>query len=358
MASIAAFFDLDRTLIKGASATAFADALADAGVTEQRSIPLADVFMKFYEEVGETPIAMLPASQAVRANKGWSVDKVATAAEAAAQVVAENLQPFATQVFDEHRAQGHKLVLATTSPEPLVAAIAEALDFDDYVCTRWASEGGEYTGEHDGPFVWGVEGGFGFSSLDIRDTNTLIGDVDVITDTFDISNLAPGGGPPPPPGTPSTGRSGTSALILVEPVSRSTTSYAGSTVSGYRDISGNLYDFRVGPFFEYQITKKFSAGLGAGLSFALFDGDYRFEETVTLPGAGSFPNSGSGSQVESMFGGYVGANLAYAFNQSWRVFGGAQYRNLGDYEQTVNGSTVEVDFSNTVQAIIGFGYSF
>lgn len=157
MASTAAFFDLDRTLIKGASATAFADALADAGVTEQRSIPLAGLFMKFYEEVGETPIAMIPASQAVRANKGWSVEKVAEAAAAAAEVVASELQPFARQVFEEHRAQGHKLVLATTSPEPLVAAIADALEFDDYVCTKWASEGGEYTGEHDGPFVWGPE---------------------------------------------------------------------------------------------------------------------------------------------------------------------------------------------------------
>ena len=80
MSNAAAFFDLDRTLIRGSSAPVFARHMADAGVTEHRDIPLANLFLKFYEEVGESRLAMAPAKLSVRANKGWNVAEVATAA--------------------------------------------------------------------------------------------------------------------------------------------------------------------------------------------------------------------------------------------------------------------------------------
>lgn len=157
MAPTAAFFDLDRTLIRGSSAPAFADQLSELGVTTSRSIPGAGLFLRFYEEVGESLIAMVPARHAVRASKGWNVDKVAQAGAAAAQAVVADLQPFADQIFAQHREAGDLLVLATTSPEPLVAEIGKALGFDAVICTKWLAEDGAYTGKHDGAFVWGPE---------------------------------------------------------------------------------------------------------------------------------------------------------------------------------------------------------
>jgi len=154
--STAAFFDLDRTLLASSSAPIFGERLAEAGLTTQRSIPFAELFLKFYEEFGEVPATMLPAQLAVRAAKGWPVDIVAKAAEAAAEDVAASLQPFAELVLADHREQGHRLVLATTSPEPLVRAIGSAIGFDDVISTSWKSEKGVYTGQHDGPFVWGT----------------------------------------------------------------------------------------------------------------------------------------------------------------------------------------------------------
>ncbi len=98
---------------------------------------------------------MQPARFAGRAASGWKCDTVEEACRAAAAEVAENLQPFAKQVIEEHRAAGRTLVLATTSPEPFVRPIMEALDFDDVVCTRWKSHLGSFTGELDGEFLWG-----------------------------------------------------------------------------------------------------------------------------------------------------------------------------------------------------------
>ncbi len=155
MSSSAAFFDLDRTLLAGSSSPVFQKHLVEAGVASHRDIPLADTLMKLYEQFGENWLMMQPAKLASRAAKGWKVADVRTACTAAADELLTMLQPFAPQIFDEHRAAGAKLVLATTSPEPFVRPLAEALGFDDVVSTRWAVAKGRYTGETDGPFVWG-----------------------------------------------------------------------------------------------------------------------------------------------------------------------------------------------------------
>lgn len=157
MPSAAAFFDLDRTLIRSSSAPVFAQHIADAGITEHRDIPFANLFLKYYETIGESRVAMVPAKLSVRANAGWNVAAVAEASEAAAQELLHDIQPFAQGIFDTHRTAGRALVLATTSPEPFVRPLAEALGFDDVIASRWKSVDGAYTGELDGPFVWGVE---------------------------------------------------------------------------------------------------------------------------------------------------------------------------------------------------------
>jgi len=157
MSNAAAFFDLDRTLIRSSSAPVFAKHMAEAGITEHRDIPLANLFLKFYEEVGESRLMMVPAKLSVRTSKGWNVQAVNAAATAAAQELLGHVQPFAAGIFDKHRAAGRKLVLATTSPEPFVGPLAKALGFDDVIASRWLSADGEYLGELDGDFVWGVK---------------------------------------------------------------------------------------------------------------------------------------------------------------------------------------------------------
>ena len=82
---------------------------------------------------------------------------VAKASAAASQELLGDIQPFAAGLFEKHRADGLKLVLATTSPEAFVRPLADALGFDDVICTKWKSADGSYLGEIDGAFVWGTE---------------------------------------------------------------------------------------------------------------------------------------------------------------------------------------------------------
>ncbi|MFT3853502.1 MAG: HAD-IB family hydrolase [Ilumatobacteraceae bacterium] len=150
----AAIFDLDRTLIAGPSATAFAESLATAGIT-QRRIPGTDAVANAYQALGETMLTSAAARLAARATSGWSVDLVRQAAEAAADELTKIVQPFAPGVIAEHREAGRMLVMATTSPAALVTPFAERLGMDAVVATRWATRDGEYTGELDGDVVWG-----------------------------------------------------------------------------------------------------------------------------------------------------------------------------------------------------------
>lgn len=150
----AAIFDLDRTLIAGASGPAFSHHLHDVGVSS-RKVPGAEAVAAAYRAIGETALTAQGARLAARATAGWPVDAVEAAAKAAADELAEKVQPYAPGVIADHRDDGRVLALATTSPAPLVRPFADQLGFDHVVATEWAVAGGEYTGDLDGGIVWG-----------------------------------------------------------------------------------------------------------------------------------------------------------------------------------------------------------
>ena len=154
MPTAVAFFDLDRTLLRGASGPAISRALRAVGLLPDRSIPGESLLFGLFDLVGENRPAMMAARQMARAASGWSVEAVARAGEMAADELEPLVQPYARILIDGHRAEGTRVVVATTTPHPLVAPLAARLGLDAVVATRWASADGHYTGEIDGPFVW------------------------------------------------------------------------------------------------------------------------------------------------------------------------------------------------------------
>ena len=96
------------------------------------------------------------ARAAARLMKGRSAEAVRRAGEASVDRLIDLVQPWALEALGAHRAEGRLIVLATTSPEDLVAGFARALDFDDVIATRYEEIDGRYTGRLDGRFVWGL----------------------------------------------------------------------------------------------------------------------------------------------------------------------------------------------------------
>ena len=89
----AAVFDLDRTLLRGASGPVISQALRDAGVMSGRSIPGEGLVYRLFDLVGETRPSMILTRQAARFARGWRRDQVRDAGKQAAEVLAGAVQP-------------------------------------------------------------------------------------------------------------------------------------------------------------------------------------------------------------------------------------------------------------------------
>jgi len=150
----AAIFDLDRTVLRGASGPLINEALAELGLRSTK-IPGEGLLYRSYELFGENPVGMALARAAVLAVRGWPVDRLRAAGRKAAELLISDIAAYVPGLLEEHRQAGHVLVLATTTPEDLVRPLAEQLGMDDVVATRYACTDGVYTGRLDGGFVWG-----------------------------------------------------------------------------------------------------------------------------------------------------------------------------------------------------------
>jgi putative phosphoserine phosphatase/1-acylglycerol-3-phosphate O-acyltransferase len=150
----AAFFDLDRTLLAGASGEVFSEVMRMAGLSS-KPFPGEKLLFGLFNTIGETLPSMALARQAVTLAKGRSQVAVSAAAELAADRLVAMVQPFAESAFAAHREAGRPIVLATTTPYDLVKPFADLLGLDDVVATRYSvGDDGNYDGTLAGPFVW------------------------------------------------------------------------------------------------------------------------------------------------------------------------------------------------------------
>ncbi len=103
----------------------------------------------------------------------------------AAERLFEAVQPFAHAIIDDHRAQGRRLVLATTTPDDMIRPLADRLGFDDVVATRYGLDGdGRYDGSIDGEFVWGQGQAQGGAGTGPRRTASTLADSWAYSDSY------------------------------------------------------------------------------------------------------------------------------------------------------------------------------
>ena len=93
---------------------------------------------------------------AARVARGWRQDQVQAAGRRAVSALSEMVAPFAPQRLAAFRAEGHRLVLSTTTPADMIAPFAEAIGFDDLIATAYETKDGRYTGRLYEGFVWGT----------------------------------------------------------------------------------------------------------------------------------------------------------------------------------------------------------
>ncbi|WP_229686546.1 HAD family hydrolase [Longimycelium tulufanense] len=146
---VAAFFDLDKTVIAKSSTLAFSRPFFQEGLINRRAV-LKSAYAQF--------VFMLAGADADQMDRmrahitalcaGWDVEQVrAIVEETLHDIVDPLVYKEATQLVAEHKEQGHDVVVVSASGEEIVRPIAEMVGATHCIGTRMVVNDGRYTGE-------------------------------------------------------------------------------------------------------------------------------------------------------------------------------------------------------------------
>ena len=211
---------------------------------------------------------------------------------------------------------------------------------------------------------FGLEAALGYALVDASDNHTLHATVNRITDAFAIP-----GGVNVVPAAPYHGTfQGPGALLSSSPERVTTIVSRDAVVTGERKIDSDVFTIRLGPYAEIPIYKQLSFILSGGLTLAIADTEFSYNETVLLTDTDqiSGPRSGSGSQTDFLVGGYVAGTLSYSVTKDIGVFAGVQFQAAGrsitdsgiKNHQAVTQKESILDLGEAVLLVFGFSYSF
>ncbi|HEV2782473.1 MAG TPA: HAD-IB family hydrolase [Actinophytocola sp.] len=146
---IAAFFDLDKTVIAKSSTLAFSKPFFQGGLINRRAV-LKSAYAQF---VFASSGADADQVERMRAHltalcEGWDVKQVrAIVEETLHDIVDPLVYAEAAELISEHKAEGHDVVVISASGEEIVTPIADMIGATHSVGTRMVARDGRYTGE-------------------------------------------------------------------------------------------------------------------------------------------------------------------------------------------------------------------
>jgi hypothetical protein len=195
---------------------------------------------------------------------------------------------------------------------------------------------------------WGLDSGFGFTDVRIQDSSPVTANQTLITDSYSLDGTIP-------PTAPYSGSAGGPGPIINDTPTRTTSPGTSATITGPRKFDAQLYSFKVGPYAEFPLTDHFALQLRGGLALVEIASQFNYNESSTI----SVPTPiASGSHSGLQVGGYAAANLNYAFNDSFGLFAGAQFEDVGQYTQNLNGRKAVLDLTRSIFVAVGFSYSY
>jgi len=209
-----------------------------------------------------------------------------------------------------------------------------------------------------GDLRYGVELAGNYMSLNVNDSRPIAAKATRTTYPFAFT---PGNTPPSASSSsPYQGSYQGPGFVIndAEGAPTVTTIPGGATLIGNRDFDANIWGFRLGPYLELPLGKRFKAGISGGLAGAFIDADVSWHETATIAGRRGPALSGGGHDDDMRWGFYVGGNVAYQISQRWSALLSVQYQDVGTYKHSFSGRQVEADLGKSIFLNIGVGWNF
>lgn len=152
----AAFFDLDRTLISGASLFPFAIQAWRSGLVGNAEIVKWGVSALSFKVLGDRGDATDQARVDLLAKiAGVQVEELAEIGRDMLPALVNKVRPESKKLVRMHHEAGRDTWIVSASPHEIVVALADALGMTGAIGTKGRVIDGRYTDELDGPFVYG-----------------------------------------------------------------------------------------------------------------------------------------------------------------------------------------------------------
>ena len=168
---VAAFFDLDKTVIAKASMVAFTPPLHRAGLLTRRLLLRAAWGQLIYKQLGASPEKLEKLRESVlRLTIGWDQLQISQLVdETLHDVIEPIIYDEALDRIREHQAAGHLVLIVSAAPEEIVAPIAQRLGVDEAIATRAElDDQGRYSGRTE-RYVYGPEKAVAIAEVAARD---------------------------------------------------------------------------------------------------------------------------------------------------------------------------------------------
>ncbi|MFP7365080.1 HAD family hydrolase [Corynebacterium callunae] len=146
---MAAFFDLDKTIIAMSSTYAYGREFMNSGLISPVEALQLTLAQATYMLAGHTSEQMDNTRDQLTAMiRGWDVQQVRTIAEETMHtVVTPTIYAEARELIEYHQERGHDVIIISASVKELVEPIARELGVEQTVTTVLESEEGRFTGE-------------------------------------------------------------------------------------------------------------------------------------------------------------------------------------------------------------------
>jgi HAD superfamily hydrolase (TIGR01490 family) len=152
----AAFFDLDRTLISGSSTFTFGIAAWRASLLEGRQLTGDAVRALSFRLFGASDERTRQTrDRLLDAIRGTDEVDLAKLSHAIVPRLVEQVRPESRELIEWHREAGRDQWIVSASAQGIVDPLAHAIGMTGGIGTRVQVSDGTFTGELDGPFVYG-----------------------------------------------------------------------------------------------------------------------------------------------------------------------------------------------------------
>lgn len=199
----------------------------------------------------------------------------------------------------------------------------------------------------------GIEFGFGFLPISIKDRGNLSGIFSSTTHQYSV----PAGVTLPNTTSYQAGPNAIGPVIFDQATDISSAPSAG-VLHGTRTLDVDLYHLRIGPTLYWDLTHRWGVSASAGGAFGLVNGEYRFDETATLQSGGTTRLTGKFGKLDPVYGGYANAIVYYHLQKDADLFLGAQFLSLSKANFSTSGRQAKLDMSAGLFVTAGINWMF